>query len=177
MKKAMVCVLILGCVLIVNADASPSVNINVDVEDLGFSRWQYTYEVINIDLPKIMEFTINYDYGLYKNLAITTSDPLLSDWDEIIWQPDALIGDDGGYDALCLGDGIAAGESVSGFSVSFDWLGNGDAPGMQLFDIVNPNGMNIIGSGITTVPAPGALLLASMGCGLIGMIKRRRGLC
>ena len=138
--------------------------------DLGSDRWQYTYEVSNISLvEEINEFTIRFDYGLYDNLAIETSAPLSDDWNEVVMQTEPAIMDDGGYDALELTGGIGVGQTVSGFSVSFDWLGTG-APGEQYYEIIDPETFAVINTGLT-VPEPASMLL----WGLVGIgILRRK---
>ena len=53
------------------------------------------------------------------------------------------------------------GQSVEGFTVSFDWLGTG-LPGSQPFEIINPLDSQTIDSG-NTVPEPATLLLFALG--------------
>lgn len=146
-----------------------STQINYSVLDLGSGRWQYDYEISNISLEEdIEEFTIWFDYGLYSSLSVSTQLPLSNDWDEIVWQPEPVIGDSGGYDALALGLGIGQGESISGFSVTFDWLGIG-APGSQYYEIIDPVTFGTIESGYT-VPEPTTCLLLLAG----GLLLRRK---
>jgi len=57
--------------------------------------------------------------------------------------------------------GIGVGETVSGFAVSFDWLGGGE-PGPQTYEIVDPGTLATIDSGVT-VPEPTTLLLLGVG--------------
>jgi hypothetical protein len=130
--------------------------------DVGSGRWQYTYDVTNIGLTEnIEEFIIWFDYGLYDNLAIDTLSPFSDNWDEIVIQPEPAISDDGFYDALALGIGIGQDQTISGFSVSFDWLGTG-TPGLQFYEIVNPVTFESIDSGFT-VPEPITLILFTFG--------------
>ena len=132
--------------------------------DLGSGRWQYTYDLTNCSLDAgIEEFTIWFDYGLYENLAIATQNPPAVDWDEIIWQPDPVIGSNGGYDGLVEVTTLAigVGQTVSNFSVSFDWLGQG-TPGSQFYEIVNPVTFEAIDSGYT-MPATILLLTPNGG--------------
>ena len=109
--------------------AADQTKIVYETTDLGSNRWQYVYDVCNISLSEtIEEFTIWFGIGSYDNLAIETLDPPASNWDELVWDPEPLLDDDGGYDALATGLNIAVGEHVYGFAVSFDWLGT-DEPG------------------------------------------------
>ena len=163
-----VCTLL--CVRVVLA--IPKTQIIYSTTDLGLDRWQYTYDVMNISLAEeIEEFTIWFDYGLYDNLAVTTPNPPSGDWDEIIWQPEPVIGDDGGYDALANASNLAIGigENVYGFAVSFDWLGIGE-PGSQYYEIIDPVTFGTIESGYT-VPEPATCLLLLSG---VFLLRRRK---
>ena len=164
-----VCILLFGGVV----SAGIYTDIYYSVTDLGGDRWQYTYDVYNLNLPlpgdEIEEFTIWFGIGDYDNLAIETLDPPSSSWDEVTWDPEPFLGDDGGYDALATGLNIAIGENVSGFAVSFDWLGTGD-PGSQFYEIIDKVAFDTIDSGYT-VPEPATMLLFGIG-GLILLKKR-----
>jgi hypothetical protein len=147
----------------------PKTEIRYQTSDLGSGRWQYTYDVTNISLTvPIEEFTIWFDFGLYKNLAIETPDPPASNWSEIVLQPEPVLQDDGAYDTRVLNLGIGIGQTVSGFSVSFDWLGAGQ-PGPQFYEIINPVTFKTIDSG-HTIPEPATLVLLGLG----GIILRRK---
>lgn len=144
----------------------------LSVDPNGPARWQYTYDVTNINLTRpIVEFTIWFDYGLYDNLSIETADPRAGDWDEIVIQPEPVLKDDGYYDAKTgvWKRGIGIGQTVSDFSVSFDWLGVGQ-PGSQLYDIIDPLTLETIDSG-QTIPEPATLLL--LGLGTLGLRRKR----
>jgi len=94
--------------------------------DSDSGRWQYTYDVCNVSLSDtIEEFTVWFGIGSYDNLTITTLDPPSGDWDEIVWDPEPFLGDDGGYDALATGLNIAIGEHVYGFADQLDTDFNG----------------------------------------------------
>jgi hypothetical protein len=156
---------IMACVLAASCFGGSNTWISYEAEDFGGGRWEYTYEVANIDLSisdqpaAIKEFTIWFDWGLYSNLVVTTVAPLSNTWDQIVWRPEPVLHDAGGYDALAklANPGIAAGQSVKGFSVSFDWLGQG-TPGSQRYEIINPDTFGTLDAGMTIVPEPASVL-------------------
>jgi hypothetical protein len=153
--------------------------VSFETQDLGAGQWEYTYEVANTSLAEngtpvaVKEFTIWFDPGLYANLVVTTPTPLSNAWDEIVWQPEPLLQDDGGYDALAeiVNSGIAPGQSVKGFSVKFNWLGQG-TPGSQRYEIINPLTFETIDAGVT-IPEPASAAIMSLGAVWMA-VKRRR---
>lgn len=171
MKKKFLAGLVCGLLVIESVFGTPNTEISYTTANLGSNRWQYTYEVTNIALSTpIEEFTIWFDLGSYDNLTIETADPPASNWDQIVWQLELGLGN-GGYDALALSAGIGAGESVGGFSVSFDWLGTG-VPDSQFYEIVNPTDFTGIDSGYT-VPEPATCLLLFLGTTYIAARRHR----
>ncbi len=152
----------------------PKTEIWYETTELGLGKWQYTYEVTNISLTKpIVEFTIWFDFGSYENLAIETPEPLASDWDEIVVQPEPVLKDDGYYDAKTgvWKRGIGVGQTVSGFAVSFDWLGVGQ-PGSQFYEIIDPGTFETIDSGMT-IPEPTSAVMLGLG-GVLLVLRRVR---
>jgi hypothetical protein len=169
MKSKIAGVLVVGCLFATSVFGDPNTQIRYQTTNLGSGRWQYTYEVDNLNLSvPIEEFTIWFSIGSYGNLAIATQNPPASNWDEIVVQQEPVLKDDGFYDSLALGAGIAIGQTVPDFSVSFDWLGIG-MPGSQLYEIIDPLDFHTIESG-HTVPEPATLLLFGLG----GVILRRK---
>ena len=122
MKAALLVSTIILC-LTSTLSADPNTSIWYETTDLGAGLWKYTYTVFNLEhsqIPEIEEFTIWFNYDKYDNLLVAT-DPQPY-YDEIIWQPDALLEDDGGYNVRATSEmwAIPPGYPVHGFSVSFD---------------------------------------------------------
>ena len=154
--------------LTATAVASLDATIIYQTSELGGGRWQYMYEVTNNSLTvPIEEFTIWFDYDFYTNLAVETP-TIPSGWDQLVLQGEPVLLDDGAYDAKALDAGISLGQTLGGFSVSFDWAGIGE-PGPQPYDIIDPQTFETIDSG-TTVPEPATLFLLGLG----GVILHRR---
>ncbi len=153
-----------------------------EVDNLAGNRWEYTYTVENQTANPIDQFTIYFDPTIYLNLDVTGFSPL--DWDGFASAPGDNLPDDDFVDwcatgPFCFQDiaGIDLGETLSGFSVAFDWLGAG-TPGSQFFEIINPEPFDIASSGFTqlldnnppSVPEPAPLLM--IGLGLLALLKR-----
>jgi hypothetical protein len=119
--------------------------ITYEVTSLGGNDWRYDYTVENDGSASIEQFTVYFDFGLFSNLAVAAS-PM--DWDSIVVDPDVNIPADGFFDSVALVSGLAPGASLSGFSVTFTFLGSG-APGSQPFDIVDPANFEVLSSGRT----------------------------
>ena len=148
------------------AQAGPA-QITYEATDLGGWQWEYVYTVSNLTLAEpIEEFTVWFGLGQFAQLVATSETPVTTEWDELVVQPDPVLTDDGFYDALATGSGIAPGSSVWGFTVHFDWLGAGE-PGAQLFEIIDPDTFETIYSG-QTVPEPAASILLAVGVILTG---------
>lgn len=156
--------------------ASEATSIHYDVENVSANTWRYHYFVENDSLSSpIHEFTIFFDLGLYSALQVF-SNP--SDWDSLVAQPDPALPDDGFFDALALGGGIATGSGQGGFSVQFEWLG-GALPAAQFFTVVDPVTFETLDSGLTeartsVVPEPGTLWLLGTALTLSARSMRKK---
>jgi hypothetical protein len=178
MRSTIIVGVVIGCLFTAAAFGVPNTEIWYGASYLGpglesGERWQYTYDVTNKIgslIPEIKEFTIWFGIGSYDNLAIATLDPPANNWDEIVWDPEPLLGDDGGYDAFAKNLNIGVGQTVSGFAVSFDWLGTG-TPGSQEYHIVDPDNYTVPIEIGYTIPEPATLLLLGLGALMLG--KRR----
>lgn len=132
---------------------------------LGANLWRYDYTVTNA-IPSIAfdELTVYFDVGRFEMLAEPTAP---AGWDPIVVQPDPGIPSSGFYDALNLGAPLGAGATVSGFSVSFAYLGVG-SPGAQSFDLLDSATFSVVHSG-TTAPIPEPASFAMILMGLLGV--------
>ena len=158
--------------LVLLLQAAVSADVIFDVMQIGSDQWQYSYTVQNPDSAFVIEeFTVFFGADLYDNISIEGIQPPSPEWDVLVWNS-AFAGSPGGYDALSTGSGISQGQAVSGFLVTFDWLGSG-LPGSQYYEVVNPlNYSQILESGWTTsavIPAPSALALAVSGLAFLKM--------
>ena len=133
--------------------------VSYTVENISGNQWMYHYTISNLTFTEgIEEFTIWFDHGKYTDLSNNSDTSLAANWDQIVWQPNDALQNNGGFDALALSDPIAVGESVSGFAVAFTWNGT-DEPGRQYYEIVNPdNPSEVFDSGYTS-PEPSTILL------------------
>jgi hypothetical protein len=154
--------------------ATLQTKITYSAQQLNETQWAYSYQVENLAIEAgIREFTIWFDQRYYSNLVIASGAGLGLTWDQIVWQPNPSAASNGAFDALATGLAILTGESVGGFSVKFDWNGQG-VPGSQSYEIINPTTFDTTDTGYTIlVPEPATLLL--LGLGVIAVMKRKRG--
>jgi hypothetical protein len=167
---ALVCALLGGGAILAGENTDIYYSATYDSE---LDQWEYTYDVHNLGLVDgIDEFTIWFDYGLYDELAVSTPQTP-PEWDQIVWQVEPVLEDPGGYDAFATNLNIAMGSNLSGFSVTFDWLGVGD-PGSQLYHIIDPDNYLVpIETGYTIpIPEPATLCLLSLGS--LTLLRKRR---
>jgi len=158
------------------AFAAGTTTIQYSLVPLGGNVYRYIYSITNNgsveDGAPIQLFDTLFDTSLYQesSLQIVTPSSLHSQWSEVLLSgvPPAIPA---AYDALALQGGIAAGTTVTGFSVQFTWLGPG-VPGVQPFQIYDPTSFQLVQSGQTSssslsVPAASTLSLILLGVGLV----------
>lgn len=135
--------------------------------DHGSNQWTVDLTLTNDNhVAGINEFTVYFSELLFSNLSIISSP---QSWDSFVAQPDLFLGSQGFFDTynpLAL----ALGESQTGFTISFTFLGQG-TPDALSFDALDDN-FNLISSGSTTnaatrVPEPSVFLLMLMGFSML----------
>ena len=105
------------------------------LDDLGSNNFSANFTVVNDSLTvPIEEFSIFLPVGDFEMISIISSP---TDWDGLAVQPDAGLPDDGFVDWLALGAPIGIGETLSGFTAAFTFLGVG-SPESFLFDVIDP---------------------------------------
>lgn len=139
---------------------------------LGGDRWRYDYTVTNAGPPiDFDQFTLYFDKSLFAGLSDEVAAP---GWSPFVAQPDLGLASDGFLDVLSLAGLAAAAVPVSGFSVSFTYLGAG-APGSQPFDLLDSSSFVVVQSGFTTpVPEPAAAAMLILGLPFVLALGRRR---
>lgn len=166
----------------------------IDVNQ-GEDLWRYDYTFSNDTAFDIEQFTIYFEFDLFafnliqspvfpNELEVDPSDFTgATDWDVFVAPPVDILGvqEDGFYDAFAFGDLLLPNEQITGFSVTFNYLGQG-TPDSQFFEYFgyDSNGNEVFGDSFTQrlvtipppvpVPEPGTLLLLAFGL-LISRIR------
>lgn len=168
---------VVGALLLPFSAANAGV-VDYTVTNISGNQWRYDY-TINNPTPALAfdEVTIYFAEGVYELLTDATAP---AGWDALAIDPDSGIPADGFYDVLNLAGLLGDGETVTGFSVSFNFLGAG-TPGAQSFDLILSQDFSITYSGRTAafgtpgqVPEPTSLGLALIALG--GVLVARRSL-
>jgi hypothetical protein len=173
MRSAWLCLVALASIVVTSTSNAAVIPYDA-VEESG-ATWRYDYSVTNSTLGgAIDELTLYFPLGQYSNLSVSGAP---SGWNSIVAQPDPNLPADGFYDSVALSSGLGSGQTLSGFSATFTWLGAG-TPGAQSFDIIDPNTFATLESG-RTVPAPvplppsGIMMLVGLGTLTIILSKQR----
>lgn len=162
---------------------SSAITIEYALTHLGGNSYEYLYSISNdgslgASTP-LQIFDIAFDPALYEesSLAILSPTDTSDNWLEELFA--SAVGVPAFFNALALTGGIPVGDTVSGFTVSFDWLGGAAGPGAQIFEVYDPQTFDLLVTGTTrnandptAVPEPATLLL--VGAGLAGIIVLRK---
>ncbi len=133
----------------------------------GGNTWQADYTVKNDSLAvDIDRFEIEFNYNNYANLSYVNAP---SGWSSLIDHPYAITDYHGAFDLLATNVGIKPGDTLGGFSLTFDWLGMG-MPGMQTFK-ASDSAFTTQDTGSTSVPEPMPILLLAFG--FIGILAKK----
>ena len=148
------------------------IEVEVSLDDLT-NTGELQFWVTNDTLASpIEEFTIYLPESTLSNLQVSASP---ADWDSLVVPAGILPGF---FDSLAQVEGIAPGETLTGFAYTFDYvIGNEPGPVMP-FEIVDPLTFTVIESGTTierasVIPLPPALVLFASACALLAGLRRR----
>jgi hypothetical protein len=130
-----------------------AITVQYELIPLGGNQYRYVYTVTNDGSlgagVAVSLFDLVFDSASYQetSLAIVTSAPLNSQWDEFILS--SVLNVPVAYSAFSSTIGIAPGETVSGFAVEFEWIGSAALPGAQPFQVFDPNTFDLLEEGTT----------------------------
>lgn len=170
------------CICVVNS--ASAVNINYETTNLtdlveGEDLWEYTYIVSDHTFNTGNGFSIFFEHQVYSNLE-DPAPPVNGDWSTLVFQPDALLPDDGIYDALSLTNGALLSDP---FMISFIWTGNG-TPGAQPYETYDAT-FSSVSSGTTQlsafsvqsptpIPTLGSVAIIILSFSLIGVVGSKK---
>jgi hypothetical protein len=170
--------LIFPCALVafLAATASSATEVDYSLQSLGGTQYRYTYSIKNdgsaggsLDLVDIL-----FDPSLFQegSLTISSDSALATNWSQQFLA--SAPGVPAAFDIAALNGGIAVGGSVSGFAVTFFWLGTGN-PGSQRFEVYNGQTFDLLETGntVAVVPLPAAFGLLAFGVGGLLSISRK----
>jgi hypothetical protein len=166
--------------------SAAAVSIEYSLVVLGApGRFEYQYTVKNLSLPTdVAWFSVDFDPYLYDETSLAITSTGTSTWSEQLLSSISVLGVPAQYDALkTAGPALEIGESESGFSVAFTWLGAG-TPGSQGFTVYDVNTFDVLDAGATVtavvtppngLPEPSSAGLVTLA--LVGLTAglRRRG--
>lgn len=168
------------------AASAAAVSIEYSLVALGTpGRFEYQYMVKNLSLPTALSwFSVDFDPYLYDESSLAITSTGTGAWSEQLLASISVLGVPAQYDAMkTAGAPLEIGESETGFSVAFTWLGAG-TPGSQGFTVYDANTFDVLDAGATTtavvappngLPEPSSAGLVALA--LVGLAagRRRRG--
>lgn len=150
--------------------------VRTDVTKLNDQQYQANYQFYNDGQSSIDGLIVYFEYGLFDNLALLSS-PI--DWDMFVAPAQDIFGfqEDGFVDGLALASPLLAGETLSGMSVMFDWLGTLDAlSAIQRFETYDAKTFAVTSAGqfqlnkVQAVNAPSGVALYLISVCIFGLV-------
>lgn len=169
----------LGVTLLVSTVfSSQSFAVLLEYEQVGQSgnRFEYVYSLTNTGPVAVDAFSIFFSADSFQNLQITSSP---SGWDPLTIEPDPFFGD--GYaDWATWTDPIAQGDTLSGFTLAFDWIGAGSLADVDYaFEVYDLLTFDLVTEGVAVAATPAAVsepeTLFFFALGLLGLLVSRTG--
>ena len=167
-------------VLLLALSSAQAATVSYTATLLSGNKWRYDYTLDNtVPAPTFDGFTVYFDPALFEHL---TGAQVPLGWDPLVLQTDTVVPADGAFDALLKSGPLADGAVVTGFSVSFTYLGS-DNPGSQRIELYDSGVLSgdfaVVQTGRTSSaqqvdePASAALALLAMGLAPIWRRPRR----
>ena len=143
--------------------------VNGDFTNAGGIAWTVDFKVTNDGtLPLVGNFTVFFDYGSASNLVLVSSP---GNWDTLVLQADDGLASAGYLDSLPLdaGNKLSNGQSISGFTVRFDW--RAPASPQNFVYSINDDNLAPLETGLTaSVPEISSTASMALGITLLGIL-------
>lgn len=159
------------CIALGCTSAAQATGIDYSLTSLGSDIWRYDYKLDNTSAgPGFDEITLYFDLpGTQEIISFAVP----AGWSGLVLPIDPGLPASGFVDAVHNAGLVAAGSTVSGFSVEFRHA-TGMTPGAQSFELAVSAPFQVVASGLTTaVPEPATYALMLSGLGVLAWVGRR----